>query len=319
MTNRRLTICIHFGKKENYPFLENLLKSFLVCNQYPNVEIIIAETGGDKAIRKWLKKIDLNKRFINFNGIITNIKKNKKTKPKLKLFLPKKIYKGKWREIPYMGSFIKTAYAKDNLKNFYLFLAEDFQFIIKGNIIKKLINTILKIGEKKNHVGFSFWPRYRYDKENNKIKKIIKINKDFSLFETIEKKGDIWSIISRHIFSKIKIKNSLLPGLKNYHLTIRLLNNAFKKNGINRFYPSISPAISLSNDFHDYLRELIKINTEMNPNFILMKILSEQEFKKKFGNSTKKIVSAEQIYRMNSWYNVIKLKWQIKNKSRFLV
>ena len=57
----------------------------------------------------------------------------------------------------------------------------------------------------------------------------------------------------------------------------------------------------------------------MNPNFILMKILNEQEFKKKFGNSTKKIVSAEQIYRMNSWYNVIKLKWQIKNKSRFLV
>ena len=60
MIYRKLTICIHFGKKDNYPFLENLLKSFLVCNLYPNIEIIIAETGGDKEIRNWLKKIDFN-------------------------------------------------------------------------------------------------------------------------------------------------------------------------------------------------------------------------------------------------------------------
>lgn len=317
MINRKLTICIHFGKKDNYPFLENLLKSFLICNHYPNVELIIAETGGDKEIRKWLKKIDLNKHFINFNGTITNIKKNKKTRPKLKLFLPKKIYKGKWKEIPYMGSFIKTAYAKDNLRNFYLFLAEDFQFIIKGNIIKKIINALSIIGEKNNHIGFSFWPKYRYSKLNNQIKKIKKIDKNFSLFETKEKKGDVWSIISRYIFSKIKIKNSVLPGLKNYHLTIKLLNKAFKENDINRFYPSVAPAISLANDYHNFFRDLIKTNTEIDPNFILMKILNEKEFKREFSNSTIKMVNAEQIYKMNSWYNIMKIKWHLKNKLRF--
>ncbi len=318
MIYRKLTICIHFGKKDNYPFLENLLKSFLVCNLYPNIEVIIAETGGDKEIRNWLKKIDFNKKFINFNGTITNIKKNKKTNPKLKLLLPKKIYKGKWKDIPYMGSFIKTAYAKDDLNNFYVFLAEDFQFIIKGNIIKQIIDSIRKIGEKDNHVGFSFWPRYRYIKKNNKIKKIYKINKNFSLFKLIEGKGDIWSIISRSIFSKIKIKNSLLPGVKGYHLTVIKLCKAFEENGINRFYPSLAPTIALANDYHNYFKDIIKTNTEKNPDFILLNIFKEKEFIKKFKNSTTKPIEAESIYKTNNWYNTIKTKWYIKNKLRFL-
>ena len=51
MPLNKLTICVHFGKKENYPFLQNFLKSFLICNTYPKIELIITETGGDKEIR----------------------------------------------------------------------------------------------------------------------------------------------------------------------------------------------------------------------------------------------------------------------------
>ena len=88
-----------FSKKGKLSFFENLLKSFLVCNLYPNIEIIIVETAVIK-IRNWLKKIDFNKKFINFNGIITNIKN--KTNP-IKTSSSKKIYKGKWKDIPWVA------------------------------------------------------------------------------------------------------------------------------------------------------------------------------------------------------------------------
>ena len=77
MLSKKLTISIHFGKKDNYPFLENFLKSFLICNTYPNIRIIITETGGSSEVRNWLKKIDFKKDFINFDGVKTNIKKKK--------------------------------------------------------------------------------------------------------------------------------------------------------------------------------------------------------------------------------------------------
>ena len=75
MNLNKLTISLHFGKKENYVFLQNFLKSFLICNKYPKIQIIITETSGDKNIRRWLKSINFNKSFVNFDGSKTNIKK----------------------------------------------------------------------------------------------------------------------------------------------------------------------------------------------------------------------------------------------------
>ena len=201
MSLSKLTICLHFGKKENYPFLENFLKSFLICNTYPKIDLIITETGGDLEIRKWLKKINFNKNFINFDGSVTNIKKNKKTNSKLKLIFHKRIHKGKFW-VPYMKSFIDAAYAKDSLKNYFVFFVEDCQFFIKGDITSIIINAMEKIGNEKMHVGFCIWTKYRYDKSSNKIKEIIKINKNFLLFKTEETKVYILSNISRKIIKK---------------------------------------------------------------------------------------------------------------------
>ena len=40
-----VTVAIHTGKEEYAPLLQNLLKSFLICNEYPNIELIIVESG----------------------------------------------------------------------------------------------------------------------------------------------------------------------------------------------------------------------------------------------------------------------------------
>ena len=67
-------------------FFAKFSKSFLICNTYPNI-VFLTETSGDKEIRKWLKNLNLNNNFINFEG--TKTSKNKNTKTKLKLIFPK--------------------------------------------------------------------------------------------------------------------------------------------------------------------------------------------------------------------------------------
>tara|TARA_X000001036_G_C20637726_1_gene789822 strand:+ start:199 stop:1170 length:972 start_codon:yes stop_codon:yes gene_type:complete len=313
MSFNKLSICLHFGKKDNYPFLENFIKSFLICNTYPNVDLIITETGGDNQIRKWLKKINLNKNFINFDGSITSIKKNKKTNLKLKLVFHKKIHKGKFW-VPYMKSFIDAAYAKDNLTNYFVFFVEDCQFFIKGDLTTILINSLKKIGDESAHIGFCIWTKYRYEKFNNRIKKVLNFNKNFSLFQTEEIKGDIFSIISRKIFKKIGKIRKQRDGEKYRQDSINHLTEKFKKNGIKRFYPSVAPIVTLDNDYHSYFREMIIDETKKNPNYVLCKILTRKKYNSIFTNSVSKIVTAERIYKLNSWSKFLKTRFYLKKK-----
>ena len=72
-----VTIAIHNGKKEYCPLLENLLKSFLICNEYPNIELLLVESGGNEDVRKWLTSIDFDSNYTNFDGTTTDIVRNK--------------------------------------------------------------------------------------------------------------------------------------------------------------------------------------------------------------------------------------------------
>lgn len=318
MKFKKITISIHFGKKDNYPFLENFLKSFLICNTYPNIQIIITETGGDLQIRNWLKKIDFSKNFINFDGVKTNIKRNKNTKPILKLVFHKKIHKGSFW-VPYMKSFNDTAYEKDNTNNFFVFFVEDCQFFIKGNLILKIIKSLSKIGVLNNHIGLSIWTSYRYKKFNNRVKKIIKINKNLSLFETAEIKGDIFSVMSRKLLKKTGRIVTQKDGEKYRQQAINDLTKRFIKHNVKRFYPSIAPIVTLDNDYHDFFREKIISETKKNPDYVLLKIISEKEYYKKFNFSVSKLVTAEDIYNINLWGKFLKSRFFIKKIYRKLI
>ena len=107
-----------------------------------------------------------------------------------------------------------------------------------------------------NYIGFCIWTKYRYKKTNNKIKEIVKINKKF-LFLTEEFKGDIFSIISRKIFRKIGKIRTQRDGEKYRHDSIIHFCEKFIKHKIKRYYPSISPIVSLDNDYHNYFRKTI--------------------------------------------------------------
>lgn len=316
MSKEKLTICIHFGKKTNYPFLQNFLKSFLICNTFPNIELKIYETSGDKEIRNWLKKINLNNFFINFEGSITKIKKNINTKPKLKLIFSKKIFKGNFW-VPYMESFINESYRKKG--GFFIFLAEDCQYFLKGDIVQNLVEILKKLEPKENHLSVCVWGKYRYNKDNNKVNKVIKINNYLSLFQTVEPKADILlNLVSRKLFHFVGKINKPKNTIKSRHSVILDLTKKFKKNNIKRYYSSIAPIMILENDYHEYFINKIKSETKRNPNFVLCKILTKKEFLLKFKNSTSKLISVENLYKLNRWYYFLKNSFLLKKSLNYI-
>ena len=162
-----------------------------------------------------------------------------------------------------MKCYINTAYAIDNQNNYFVFLAEDCQFFIKGDVISLLIKSLKKIGNDNNHINFCHWTDYRYKKYNNRIEKVININKKLSLFKTSEIKGDIFSLTSRKIYKivgRIRSPRSWIPNTLSEKLyrgdCIRHLNEKFKINNIKRLYPSIAPVVSFDNDYHEYFKNL---------------------------------------------------------------
>ena len=54
-----VTIAIHTGLKKWIHLLENSIKSFLLCNTYPNIELMLVETGQNEDVRAWLERLDL--------------------------------------------------------------------------------------------------------------------------------------------------------------------------------------------------------------------------------------------------------------------
>ena len=74
-TENMITLAVHSGKKEYVPLLENLFKSFLICNSYPSIEVILLETAGNKEVREWFSSINFSDFFSNFDGQKTSIKK----------------------------------------------------------------------------------------------------------------------------------------------------------------------------------------------------------------------------------------------------
>ena len=77
--NDVVSIAIHSGKVEYIPLLQNLIKSFLVCNEYPNIELILIESAGNNNIRKWFSEIDFQHNFVNFDQTPTSLIKHSKT------------------------------------------------------------------------------------------------------------------------------------------------------------------------------------------------------------------------------------------------
>jgi len=265
-----VTICLHTGKLKNYPLIENFIKSFLVCNFYENVELMLIESSGSKELRTWFENLDFEDFFVNFSGKKSNIKKRKNISIKKSL---------KFYDFPETDLWFQC-YTKsiqrainDASGKYFCFFAEDNQFTIKGNIIDDYIKILEEENNFKSFVHFFGQQKYKFFKENNYFSKIPQTIEDIKYFKPSHK-WDFWSLTLKENYEKI---GSLKESTKDKpHNTIEEYSRRTKDQNFVRVYPKIPHGIWFHNKSNQKIINMIKSNHN-NPDFICYKIIDKSE------------------------------------------
>ena len=261
-----VSIAIHTGKKEYYPLLENILKSFLVCNQYSNIELILIESGKNQDVRDWLTKIDFNDFFVNFDGHQTGISRDKKTSiQKTLLFLD---YPD---DIPWYTCWTSSiSKARDIASGeYFICMAEDNQFVIRGNIIGDYVSLLTRLGKETHMISFTTMQLYKYAKENNRFSTIENCG-GIKYFPVFNVKWDPAYFCHEDIYTRLG--PSALSVKEDPHRTVNYYNERATTLSLFRAYKAI-PAVMWFNNSkrEEYLGRLHQGSAE-NPDFILFKI-----------------------------------------------
>ena len=297
----KLSIAVHSGVFEYWPQLQNLLKSFVACNEYPNVEIILVESGGNKKIRDWFEEINFNDFFVNLDGEKTDIKKHPNvTIEKTLQFIDfdssvsgLSCWSRCWH--PCIKSFSG---------DFLVILAEDNQFLIKGDIISDYIKILDHFGRDRCMTSLISQQEYKYKKKNNNATGPHKIKTtDLSFFAPIQQKWQPISIGSRGLYERIdsiRAQKNITDeagwqwnflgmwdppdGKQGTSATTGLPETEGDKKwkwppamplDFKRIYPTVPCVIWTPNSHRDAAIKKILQSTKLNPNYLLYKTLDK--------------------------------------------
>ncbi len=276
MKKGRVSIAIHTGKIDYVPLLENLLKSILYCNRYPDLEIILIESAGIGQVRSWFEKINFNDNFVNFDGTKTNIKKDdcvQITKNLLFLNYPDDLpwytcYQDATRE----GLRVSTG-------QYFAFIAEDNQFAFIGDILSDYIKVIEHEGEDKTMVSLSTLQQYKHTKKNNRSGPIQELG-DINYFVTEYTKWDPNLLCSKKVYERLGPLTLSDP--EDPHRSINYLSERARNLEMKRVFMAISQNIWCAESNKPKNIEVIKSKTEKNSEFLLFAPQDYEMIKKSF-------------------------------------
>ena len=278
-SEKLVTIALHFGKLDYLPLVENFLKSLLVCVTYPNIELMLVETGGNKSVRDWFESLDFSTKFVNFNGDKTSISCNAGCKIKKSLVFKDPVPGDEW----YMSFSKGISEAISRARGeYFVILAEDNQFNVRGPIIQKYIDILELQENEKSFVHFMAQQQYKYFKKNNHYSGPFEKN-DFKYFQVSKTQlCTKWCP-----FSLTKVKNyDLLGGFPipqhnepSNIPQITLAEKSFSL-GVARFYPLISHGVWFHNNDRGKFIEKIIENSKLNPDYVLYPIHDYNEINK---------------------------------------
>lgn len=267
--NNIVTIALHCGKKEYYPLVENFLKSLLKCVIYPEIEIMLIESAGNKEIREWFNKINFDDYFVNFLGSKSSIRKNSEVEiiKTVKFYDYPKEYE--WFQC-YTNS-IQNA-INDASGKYFCFFAEDNQFTIKGDIISDYIKIMKKENNFKSFVHFFAQQKYKLFKKNNYFDKNSQKFKDVEYFKPLHK-WDFWSLT---LTENYKIIGNLADSTRESpHNTISEYSNRTKNLGYIRIYPKLPHGVWFHNNDREKIINKI-IDNSQNPDYIYYQIFDKK-------------------------------------------
>ena len=149
---------------------------------------------------------------------------------------------------------------------YFVFLAEDNQFICRGNIIQNCISVLKKMGKSSHMINFTGMQNYKYFKENNHFED-AEYASDVKYFPIINTKWDPTYLCHKSLYQQLgefKLGNEADP-----HATINNFIKKSKELEHKRSYIHIPVAIWFHNDHRDKYIHLINKNTRLDPDYIL--------------------------------------------------
>lgn len=274
-----VTLALHFGKIDYLPLAENFLKSLLMCVTYPNIELMLVETGGNRTVRKWFENLDFSTNFINHAGDKTDIVCNHGCNIQKSLIFLDPEPQDEW----YM-TFSKGISEAINRSRgeYFVILAEDNQFNVRGPIIQRYIEVLEMEENEKSFVHFMAQHEYKYHKNNNRHEGPFK-NNGFRYFQAQKtKECTKWCP-----FGLTRLKNySLLGGYPipkpNEPANIAQISLSQRAHSLKmtRFYPLISHGVWFHNNDRKNFVETILKNSKLDPNYVLYPIHEYNEMNK---------------------------------------
>jgi hypothetical protein len=272
-----VTIALHTGLTESHPLIENFLKSFLICNEYPNIELILIESGSNDDLREWYTNMDFDSEFVNFNGAKTTIKKKDGVNiSKQTIFLD--FDKEDTWQYCYTES-MEQAVEKSK-GDYFCYVVEDYQFISVGDTISDHIHVLKQLGEKNSNLCFFTQHSYKYPQATNRPKEGYKLQKvgnmeQFYVFRAAKTKFDPFTFLNKEIyenFGKFKKVTKQEPNAF-------ILDYADKCEaaGWSRYYPLVFSGVHFPNKFNDWALEEIIAGREKDPDYILFKTFDKKD------------------------------------------
>ena len=285
-----VTIAIHTGKEEYAPLLQNLLKSFLLSNKYPNIELMLVESGSEEKVRGWLEDLDFDSNFVNFDGTATNIKKAPGVSIKKTL-----LFNNFDSDFPWGLCYMQSL--KDSIEKasgeFFVYLAEDNQMTVSGDIISDYIHLINTSGRDKTIVHFCAQQGYKYKKENNRFGDAICVDKILA-YQPFNTKWCPFSLIHRDALHRIG--DIPLPDDEDIHKSINVPSQRCRDMGFVRYYPAVPAGVWLPNSTRQSFIDLIARKTDENPDYVMIPIF-EKDTVKKSAESMKRPISTDDFLR----------------------
>ena len=279
--NPLVTIALHIGLEKNILLLENLLKSFLACNEYDNIEILLIESGGSQTVRVWLESLDFDSNFVKFNGVKTRFKKKPGTIIQKELlfmdFDPHKVKGTVCAEISHHTA-IKKARG-----DYFVFLPEDNQFTIMGNTIQDLINILKNYGENKTNVYMLTQQLYKYGKQNNKFNGPLQTSHGTWVCIPHHMKWDPFCFAKKSIY---KDTGGIPPSNGIPHHPVKEYSKILSDLGFKRVYPVVPMGIQMYNDHRPSIIDLLQKN-DHDPNFFAYALMSKDSIEKLVENGIK--------------------------------
>jgi hypothetical protein len=276
----KVSIAIHNGLYERWPLLENAIKSFLICSQYPNIELILVESGGNTKIRSWLESIDLDDFFVNFSGEKTDIIKHPDVKIEKSL---------KFIDFDAATSGLNACYSRAMSQTidcftgeFFTMLAEDIQFVIKGDLISDYLKILNNFGSHASSIHFCSQQQYKLYKKNNQSSgpHTIKTT-ELPFFLPTHQKWDPNQLSHRSMFSNMEDKaekeNNKYRSFDIPHGFIQRYTNLFTSCNFKRIYPFLSACLWMSNRDVDATISEIMENKKKDPNYIRYNIREKND------------------------------------------